>query len=211
MFREPRLRDLYQAVRSAFESRGPSAHGWEHVRRVIVNAAYIGREEKADMSIVMPAIILHDIGFVTNPDEPKRHPEHGARECHTFLTAWDEESRDKIARCILVHKAAYPGYRNMEPETLEEKVVCDADQLDKFGWIGLIQMVKVYAEYGSQGIERYQSIPGIVDGLRHLSSISLFTETGRRRAEELRGPEHLETARKLEDELDLSEGWNEDF
>jgi len=59
---EPRLGKLYRAVRSAFNDKNPIAHNWEHVRRDILNAVEIGLEEGADMDIVLPAIILHDLG-----------------------------------------------------------------------------------------------------------------------------------------------------
>lgn len=80
MLEQPRLGTPYQKMRSEFEAQGRVAHGWEHVRRVIVNAAWVGSEEGADLQIVMPAIMLHDIGYVTNPEEPGKHPEHGARD-----------------------------------------------------------------------------------------------------------------------------------
>ncbi len=211
MLAEPRLRNLYLAVRDAFAAKGPSAHGWEHVRRVTVNAVPIGLAEKADMEIVMPAILLHDIGFVTNPDEPKKHPEHGARECYRFLSDWNREQQDHISQAILKHKARYPGYDGIEPDTLEERVVCDADQIDKFGWVGFSQMIKVYAEYGANGVERYQRIAGLADGLEHLSEIHLYTDTGRAMAAKLSEPDHLTLARKLREELSLSEDWSEEF
>lgn len=209
MLEQPRFKTLYQKVRDEFESQGSLGHGWEHVRRVTVNAAWIGGEEKADLDIVMPAIILHDIGYVTNPDEPRNHPEHGARECRRYLDDWSEAQRERIALCIRKHKAAYPGFSGLEPETLEEQVVCDADQLDKFGWVGMTQMVRVYTEYGIKGMNRYKRLPGIVEGLRHLSEIRLYTVTGKRIAAQRAEPDHLNTARLLEEELSLSEGWQE--
>ncbi len=209
MLEQPRLRTLYTTVRELFEAQGSIGHGWEHVRRVTVNAAWIGREEQADLDIVMPAIILHDIGFVTHPDEPKNHPEHGARECRRFLTEWSTEDQEKIALCILKHKAAYPGYNGTEPETLEERVVCDADQIDKFGWLGITQMVKVYAEYGMNGNDKYRRHAGLVDALKHIVEIQLYTETGRRIVAERAEPVHLEAARQLHQELSLSETWTD--
>lgn len=208
---EERLQSLYRTVRQMFEQQGSMGHGWEHVRRVIVNAAWIGTEEHAGMDIVMPAVILHDIGFVTNPDEPKKHPEHGARECHRFLEEWSDDERERIARCILTHKSAYPGYNGMEPQTLEEKVVCDADQIDKFGWTGITQMVKVYTEYGLGGREEYRRHAALVNALQHATSITFYTETGRRIAAERGEPNHRAAAQRLAEELAVSETWQEPF
>lgn len=206
---EQRLQNLYRTVRELFELQGSIGHGWEHVRRVVVNAAWIGTEENARMDIVLPAAILHDIGFVTNPDEPKKHPEHGARECRRYLTEWSPDHQDRIARSVLRHKSVYPGYNGIEPQTLEEKVVCDADQVDKFGWLGITQMVRVYTEYGLQGREEYRPHGALVDALQHATSIRLYTQTGRRIAEERNEPSHRDAAHRLAAELTLSETWQD--
>ncbi len=143
------------------------------------------------MEIVMPAIILHDIGFVTHPHEPKKHPINGARECFRFLDDWTPEQRERISSCILKHKAKYPGYEHTEPETLEERVVCDADQVDKFGWVGFMQSLKVYVEYGIKGNERFKTLSGL--------------------AAQKSDPDFMEVSTKLTEELSLSEEWKEPF
>lgn len=211
LFEEPRLQKLYRVVESAFKEKDAIGHNWEHVRRDIVNIIEVGLEEGADMEIVMPAIILHDIGLVTHPHEPKKHPIHGARECYRFLDDWTPEQRERISSCILKHKAKYPGYEHTEPETLEERVVCDADQVDKFGWVGFMQSLKVYVEYGTKGNERFKTLAGLAEALTHHDSITLYTETGKRLAAQLSDPDFNEVSMKLIKELSLSEDWKEPF
>ena len=209
---EPRLRKLYQVVRSAFNEKDPIAHNWEHVRRDILHAVWIGLEEGADMDIVLPAMILHDLGYITHPHDPRQHPLHGSRECYAFLDDWTPEEREKISTCILKHKGKYPGFEHSEPETLEEKVVCDADQVDKFGWVGLMQMMKVYVEYGYlMGLERYKTLAGLAEAMTHLSGITLYTDTGKRLAAERVDPNFTEISKKLTEGLAFYQNWKEPF
>lgn len=208
---EPRLRRLYTEVEAAFKKHDLGAHDWEHVKRVIMHSVEIGLEEHADMSIVIPAAIQHDLGYATNPDDPEQHPVHGARECHQFLDDWSPKDRDLIAGCIRKHKGKYPGYANSEPETREEQVVCDADQIDKFGWVGLFQMLRVYAEQGMIGMEPYDTIAGLAGGIANQGSIAFYTEAGKRLAADLADPDFGEIARKVADQLSRYEGWRKEF
>ncbi|UCF98802.1 MAG: HD domain-containing protein [Spirochaetaceae bacterium] len=212
MLEEPRLRKLYRAAEAAFNEKDPIAHNWEHVRRDILHAVWIGLEEGADMGIVLPAMILHDLGYVTHSHDPRQHPLHGSRECYRFLGDWTLEEQEKISDCILKHKGKYPGFEHAEPRTLEEKVVCDADQVDKFGWVGFMQMMKVYVEYGYlMGIERYKTLAGLAEAMTHIEGVTLYTETGIRLAAERSDPDFLEISSKLSNGLSLYDDWKEPF
>jgi len=207
----PRVKALYQKVKSEFDLRDAIGHNWEHVRRDIVNAVKIGLEEGTDMDIVLPAIILHDIGFVTHPYDPAMHSVHGSKECYRYLDEWDRDQQNSISGCILKHKGRFPGFEHSEPETLEEKVVCDADQVDKFGWVGFLQMMKVYVEHGTQGILRFKTHAGLAAGMKAQEAITLYTEAGRRIASQRREPDFVSVAEQLEKELEVYAGWEEPF
>ena len=208
---EARIRRLYQKVEQTFNDRSSGTHDWEHVRRVIVNSIPVGLEEHADMNIVMPAVILHDLGHATNPEEPTLHATHGARECYRFLDEWSPDDRDLIAECVRRHKAKWPGFASTEPESLEERVVCDADQIDKFGWVGFLQVIRVYVEMGIIGMEHYKTLAGLGDAISHQGSITFYTEAGKRRAAELADPDFSDIAEKFAEELRLYEEWKEEF
>ena len=64
----PRINNLFTRVREAFQAKRLLGHGWDHIRRDIINAAVIGTREQANMDIVLPATILHDIGFLYDPE-----------------------------------------------------------------------------------------------------------------------------------------------
>jgi|GEM_PF-685071 len=206
---EPRLARLYSKVRDIFTAHRGISHDWDHVKRVFVNAARLATEEGANVGIVLAAALLHDIGFITNPTEPKKHNIHGAEACVEYLAEWDEGERKTIASCILKHKGKFPGYAGLEPETLEERVLCDADQVDKFGWVGLLQVVKVYAEYGAARFKNFDTLSGLTDGLNEAAHIELYTDAAKRMASARRGPSLAEASRIAKEELSFYEEWKE--
>ena len=61
----------------------------------------------------------------------------------------------RIADCIKSHKGKYPGF-DFEPESLEARVVHNADIIEKTGWIGVLQGVRTFAEFGATGLDNYQ-------------------------------------------------------
>ncbi len=205
---EPRLGRLYSAMKTMY-SELKISHNWEHIMRVTLNAVVLGTEENANLRLVIPAALLHDIGFVTNPSEPKKHNEYGASACHSYLTEWSEAERKKISDIILKHKGKYPGYTAYEPSTPEEKVLCDADQIDKFGWVGLLQVIKVYAEYGSIGYKNFDTLRGLAEGIEEASHIELYTDAARKMAEALKEPSYHEVSKSVLAELAFYEGWKD--
>lgn len=112
-------------------------HDWSHVERVHALAVRIARAEKADVMAVRIAAYLHDIG---RREEMKSrgkldHAEEGKKLAAKILASYDldEEARGNILHCILSHR-----YRNdHKPETLEARVLFDADKLDSIGAVGV--------------------------------------------------------------------------
>ena len=204
---EPRLGRLYETMKAKYAGLTIS-HNWEHVLRVALKATRIGAEEKADLGMVLAAAFLHDIGFLSHPKEPKKHNEYGAKECVAYLSEWSAEEKSVVSSCILRHKGKYPGYEGLEPETLEEKVLCDADQVDKFGWIGLLQVIKVYDEYGSLGYKNFSTMRGLGEGIAEASRIELYTDSAKKMALALRDPPYADVSKTVLAELAFYEEWN---
>jgi uncharacterized protein len=172
--KELRVKKLYNKVKSEFEKRGPIAHNWDHIYRDIINAIWIGEAEGADMNIVIPAVILHDVGFLYDPD-PSSHHLVGAKKCFEWLGDWSKENQDKIAGCIRCHKGKSREF-NFEPKTLEEKVVCDADLLEKTGRIGVLQGVRTFVEFAESGLNEYKRLINIVRKFLTIKKIKFYTK-----------------------------------
>ncbi|MBU0976016.1 MAG: HD domain-containing protein [Patescibacteria group bacterium] len=172
-----RNKSLYDKVKKEFEKRGPVAHNWDHIYRDIINAIWIGEAEKANMEVVFPSIVLHDIGFLYDPD-PSIHHKLGAEKCIEWLEDWNKEDKKAIRLCILAHKGKSFEF-SIEPESIEEKVVYDADQLEKMGYAGLLGCVRVGVEFGEATHPELKSLYEIAKLFKSVSKITLYTSKAR--------------------------------
>lgn len=193
-----RNRKLFKKVRKEFEERGPIAHNWDHIYRDLINAIWIGEEESADMDIVFPAVLLHDVGFLYDPD-PDKHHKVGAKNCTEWLQDWTKSDIEEISKCILRHKGSFMGFKN-EPETLEEKVVYDADQLEKFGFAGFAGCVRVGDEFAQSTHPEFKSLYELAKVFQKVREIKLYTTKAKSMAKK-RGGMKFGLFKKIEEEL----------
>ena len=127
----------------------PPSHDWNHVLRVISISEKIAAVEKADLFIVKISAILHDIARDIE-DQSKGeicHAALGSTMAENFLI---EQGLDKkrifhVSECIKTHR-----YRNNHtPDTIEAKVLYDADKLDSIGAIGIGRAFLFSGEIGA--------------------------------------------------------------
>lgn len=112
-------------------------HGPDHTERVYNLALHIGRLMNARLDILGAAALLHDIGRSHEMLSQGKicHANKGAEMSRTILTGlgFSPEMQEAILHCIEAHR-----YRNNKvPETLEAKILFDADKLDSIGAIGI--------------------------------------------------------------------------
>ncbi|MDR3237746.1 MAG: HD domain-containing protein, partial [Spirochaetia bacterium] len=126
------------------------SHGFDHVQRVLENAKRIAAAEKdADIFIVTAAALLHDIA--RNEEDMSSgkicHAERGAALALDFLLSHGLESgrAGHISRCILTHRFR----KNNAPDTIEAKILFDADKLDSIGAIGIGRAFLFAGEVGA--------------------------------------------------------------
>lgn len=113
-------------------------HGFGHIERVYRLCEQIGRAEGADLEILLTAALLHDA--------QGSHPGEGARNDHHLRSAeftgkllaemgWEGSRIHAVQECIIAHR-----YRKDDvPQSLEAKVLFDADKLDVVGAIGVVR------------------------------------------------------------------------
>ncbi len=115
-------------------------HDHSHVLLVAHIAIEIAERvaEPVDPFTVIAGALFHDIGRV-GATTGSLHGLAGAGVAYEFLRAvtHDEETRGKVARVVARHT---PTSR-IAPETIEEKIVFDADTMERFGWIGVLRGV----------------------------------------------------------------------
>lgn len=125
------------------------AHDSGHVQRVVVNARRLAASENADLNIVLPAAWLHDCVAVAK-DSPLRSQASrlAAEQGVALLSAWgyDLAPLPAIGHAIAAHSFS----AGIPPETIEAKVVQDADRLEALGAIGLLRMVITGCQMGRE-------------------------------------------------------------
>ena len=114
-----------------------SAHDAEHVYRVLYNALAIAAEEpETNYDILIAACLLHDIGRIDQIADPSLcHAEVGSEKAYRYLLELEMEEpfAAQVKHCILTHRFR----KNLPPQTLEAKILFDADKLDVTGAIGI--------------------------------------------------------------------------
>jgi uncharacterized protein len=132
-------------------NRFHSSHGWDHVERVVRLAEKIAKsEEEACLFIVKTAAVLHDIARTDELEENGRlcHAERGSAAAYEFLTGMglDPGTAGRIRDCILSHR-----YRNDHaPDSIEARILYDADKLDSIGAIGIGRAFLFSGEIGAE-------------------------------------------------------------
>jgi uncharacterized protein len=127
-----RIRD---AAREAATGADP-AHDFAHVLRVASNARIVASTEGADVAVVVTAALLHELF-----NYPKNHPDSArsgdvcADRAASLLReiGFPVDAIEPVAYAIRVHGFS----RGIEPDTLEARVLQDADRLDAIGAIGI--------------------------------------------------------------------------
>jgi uncharacterized protein len=113
------------------------SHGPDHTERVLQNALAIGHNMNARLDILAPAALLHDIGRSQESRSKGGicHADLGAEMAEPILRklGYNEEDRDAICHCIRAHR--FRG--SAEPNSLEARILFDADKLDSIGAIGI--------------------------------------------------------------------------
>jgi len=172
------------------------AHGFGHVLRVLRLAEHIASLEGADLEVVRAAALLHDIARRDEDETGVCHAEEGARRAREILRGQPEEKVEAVAHAIAAHR--FRG--RVKPQTLEAKVLSDADKLDALGAVGVVRAV-VYALQRGEPLFEPGRGPSDEFAIK-LSALAdaMYTETGRELARE-RLAFMKEFFRELEKEL----------
>jgi uncharacterized protein len=117
-------------------------HGFKHVERVLKLSSEIGAVLNANLPVIKIAALLHDVGrSLKKEEEVKNHAEISAEIAENFIIKNNFditiEDVENILHCIRAHSFS----NDLEPITLEAKILSDADKLDALGAIGLYRTI----------------------------------------------------------------------
>lgn len=126
-----------------------SAHDREHVYRVLHTALLIAREEtQVDWDVLICAALLHDIGRAEQFANPALcHAKVGGEKAYRYLigNGYPEEFAAQVRHCITAHRFR----ANCLPETVEAKILFDADKLDAVGAMGIARTLLYQGHEGT--------------------------------------------------------------
>lgn len=205
-----KLEELRREAKTFFGNVDPS-HDWLHVKRVLKLSEEIAEKENVDRETVKSAVLLHDIGRKREDNgEIDDHAEWGAEKAEEILEEmnFNQNKIREIKHCIRTHRDS----TGPEPETLEAKTLCDADNLDALGATGIARTFSVGGERQDAiadpdlPVEKDETSTGKTT-LNHFYKkilelkTQMYTETGREIAEE-RHEYTRKFVERLEKELD---------
>lgn len=171
-------------------SDNAGSHDTAHTLRVYRTAIAIADAEPAcDREIVALAALLHDA------DDHKLFHTENNENARTFLKD-NGISEDRIERIVeTINAVSFSKNQGKVPETIEAKIVQDADRLDALGAIGI---ARTFAYGGEHGRPLSDSVQHFYDKLLRLKDL-MNTKAAKKIAEK-RHEFLLEYLQELEDE-----------
>lgn len=136
------LENAFAYLKEIF-SEDCSGHDYYHSIRVYNNAINIAHKEGGNIFIIKLSALLHDVD-----DRKLFNTSNKLQQARNFLTKnfVDESSIEEI--CKIIKLVSFKGTESAIPDTIEGKIVQDADRLDALGAIGI---ARTFAYGGYKG------------------------------------------------------------
>jgi uncharacterized protein len=129
---------LIRIAKANFQSGDPS-HDIYHSMRVVKNAEYIVSKENGDLDIIVPAALFHDIiCYPKNSGKSKLSSSESADFATKILREIDNYPKGKISKVHTSIKECSFS-KQIIPESLESKILQDADRLEATGAISIMR------------------------------------------------------------------------
>lgn len=140
-----------EAARQHYEG-ADAIHDFDHVLRVLALAEHLAVMEGADLEIVRTATLLHDVARGWGDRLETDHAQAGAEFTSRLLAGQPAERVEAVAHAIAAHR--FRG--TVSPQTVEARVLHDADKLDAIGAIGV---ARAFAYGGHEGQRLWAEVP----------------------------------------------------
>jgi len=176
-------REMLEGGRESFEAGVKEAEDfvrehmeegtWAHTQSVRSVGKEIAKEEGADQLQVDLGALFHDIEKDHVP--ALDHAEKGASTAGEYLSkhGFDDATVKSVVACVAEHATPWAG-QGPDPETVEAKVLFDADMVGQFSENGIIKHILKH---------KSRSYTELVDGIEQdleAAQKLLLTETGKR-------------------------------
>ena len=163
------IEDAIGYVKELFAGNS-DGHGADHTMRVYHNAQMIMEAfPEADSFVISLAALLHDA------DDYKLFNTENNMNARSFMDSKALSSEIEEQVCSVINSVSFSKNKGRRPETLEGKIVQDADRLDALGAIGI---ARTFAYGGKTGRPLEDSIKHFYDKLLLLKD-EMNTEAAR--------------------------------
>ena len=141
------IESVKSKIKDQFEGDS-SGHDWFHIERVWKMAKQIAIQENANIFITELGALLHDIAdhkFVEN------HEKESIKRVRKILSPYLDITNDEInaVEHIVLNCSYKGGVETNKMQSLEGKIVQDADKLDAIGAIGIARTFAFGGKFGS--------------------------------------------------------------
>ncbi len=154
-------------------------HGYPHVVRVAELALKIsGTLCGVDEEILLAAALVHDVGRPFESERGKHHAVISADEAPALLrrAGFPDEKVPRVVEAVLAHSFSL----GVRAESIEARVLSDADKLDAMGAVGV---ARAFIEGDRRGRGFEGTVKHFEEKLLRLREL-MHTEPGRRMAED---------------------------
>ena len=191
------LEQIMRTLQLLLHNQSP-AHDFEHIIRVYKNAEMISKqEESVDLDIVLAAALLHDlVVYPKGSSKTINSAADSAEIAKKILLEYKDYPREKIekvADAIITHSYS----KRLVPETLEGKILQDADRLDAIGAIGI---ARTFSVGGSENRSLYNPTDPFCESERQLDDTQWTLDHIIKKLIILKNSMHTKTAKKIAEE-----------
>jgi uncharacterized protein len=186
---------IKRKVKRMLEGRDP-AHDFYHIMRVYKNAETIGRHERTNMDVLLPAVLLHDL--VMHPKgsaKSSKSSDESADLAEDILQSYGypQDEINQIGYCIRMHSYS----KKFVPASFEGKILQDADRLDALGAIGI---ARTFSVGGSENRKLYNANDPFYRTTRDLDDKQWTLDHFQTKLLKLENSMHTKTGKKMAQE-----------
>ena len=133
------LRETLIETASKRQPDGDPSHDFEHILRVLHLAEKLAELAEADLDILVPAALFHDIVLRPKDSPQSRHDtEDSALVAEAILQGIDRFPRQKILQVMAcIRECSYS--RGLKATSIESEILQDADRLEATGAIAIMR------------------------------------------------------------------------
>lgn len=191
------LEQIMRTLQILLHHQSP-AHDFQHILRVYKNAEMISKqEESVDLDIVLAAALLHDlVVYPKGSSKTINSADDSAEIAKKILLEYKNYPREKIekvADAIRTHSYS----KRLVPETLEGKILQDADRLDAIGAIGI---ARTFSVGGSENRSLYNPTDPFYESERPLDDMQWTLDHIKKKLMILKNSMYTKTAKKIAEE-----------